>query len=284
MPKVDQFESVFRAADKAQFRYERAEIGHVLFATDLEGDEAEAFVRRVRRFLSVLGDEVRYTLVPTEEVRSLERLLAVVTGERPDLIVTYRNLFSQAWRWPYSLGPHVDVLTQVVEPPVLVLPHPKAGEEFAHALTNTDRVMAITGRLTGADRLVNLAVLFTQEKGTLILAHVEDDGAYARFVAAISKVPSIDTDDAREKILAQLLKEPADYIETCRAALAAAGVPIATEALVTSGHRVREIRRVVAEREVDLLLMPTKDQDQLAMHGLSYPLAVEMREIPILLI
>lgn len=30
--------------------------------------------------------------------------------------------------------------------------------------------------------------------------------------------------------------------------------------------------------------MNTKDEDQLAMHGLAYPLAVELREIPLLML
>jgi hypothetical protein len=30
--------------------------------------------------------------------------------------------------------------------------------------------------------------------------------------------------------------------------------------------------------------MHTRDQDQLAMHGLAYPLAVELRHIPLLLV
>ena len=35
---------------------------------------------------------------------------------------------------------------------------------------------------------------------------------------------------------------------------------------------------------VDLLVMNTKDEDQLAMHGLAYPLAVELRQIPLLML
>jgi hypothetical protein len=30
--------------------------------------------------------------------------------------------------------------------------------------------------------------------------------------------------------------------------------------------------------------MNTKDEDQLAMHGLAYPLAVELRDIPLLML
>jgi hypothetical protein len=41
---------------------------------------------------------------------------------------------------------------------------------------------------------------------------------------------------------------------------------------------------MVEENEADLLVMHTKDDDQLAMHGLAYPLAIEVRSIPLLLL
>ena len=45
-----------------------------------------------------------------------------------------------------------------------------------------------------------------------------------------------------------------------------------------------QYRALVREHEVDLLIMETKDEDQLAMHGLAHPLAIEIREIPLLMI
>jgi len=38
------------------------------------------------------------------------------------------------------------------------------------------------------------------------------------------------------------------------------------------------------DHEIDLLVMHTKTDDHLAMHGAAYPLAVELRQIPILMI
>jgi hypothetical protein len=40
----------------------------------------------------------------------------------------------------------------------------------------------------------------------------------------------------------------------------------------------------VDEHHVDLLVLNTKDEDQLAIHGLAYPLAVELRNTPLLLL
>ena len=41
---------------------------------------------------------------------------------------------------------------------------------------------------------------------------------------------------------------------------------------------------IIAEHNVSLLVMNTKDDEQLAMHGVAYPLAVELRETPLLLL
>ncbi len=50
------------------------------------------------------------------------------------------------------------------------------------------------------------------------------------------------------------------------------------------GDRVEEYRRLVEDHRVDLLVLNTLDGDQLAMHGQAYPLAVELRGIPLLML
>ena len=100
----------------------------------------------------------------------------------------------------------------------------------------------------------------------------------------LPRLPELDTLVARERIREQLLKEPADYIESCRRGLAEAGVDLEVEAVVAIGRRLSEYRRLVEQRQVDLLMLNTKDNDQLAMHGLAYPLCVELRDVPLLLL
>ena len=51
-----------------------------------------------------------------------------------------------------------------------------------------------------------------------------------------------------------------------------------------TGHRLREYQQLIDEHSVALLVIHTKDEDQLAMHGLAYPLAVELRHTPLLMI
>ncbi|MCH7824481.1 MAG: hypothetical protein IH849_06725 [Acidobacteria bacterium] len=288
MARLDQFESVFRAADKPVYAYKHVEIAKILVVTDLPGPEVAEFRSRLQSFLSVLSDDTgagpHWVDLGVEAFRSIEELLELVESEGPDLVCTYRNLFTRAWARPHSLGDYVDVLTQIASCPILVAPHPKAGREFDHAMKNTDRVMAITDHLTGDDRLVNYAVRFTLPGGTLFLSHVEDEAQFERYIATISKIPSIDTDDAKGVILEQLLKEPRDYVGSCRDILAAQEISIDTRGIVMLGHHLREYKRLIVEHEVDLLVLNTKDEDQLAMHGLAYPLAVELREIPLLML
>ena len=74
------------------------------------------------------------------------------------------------------------------------------------------------------------------------------------------------------------------YIESCREVLAAKSFPIEIEEIVTLGHHLTDYRRLISEHDVDLLVLNTKDEDQLAIHGAAYPLSVELRFTPLLLL
>ncbi len=284
MTKLDVFESVFRSADKPVYAYERIEIARVLVVTDLSDAEGAPLVDQVRTFLSVLGEDLEWRHLGGADFGSVGRLLEQVEGAAPDLIVTYRHLHSNAWRWPHGLGEYLDGLTQATEIPVLVLPHPDAERALPHAIANTDCVMAITDHLTADARLVDYALRLTASSGTCWLTHIESQRQFDRFLAAVEKIPEIETDDVRQLVEAQLLKEPRDYIESCRGVIEAQGVPLKIEAIVAMGDRVEEYRRLVEDHRCDLLVLNTLDGDQLAMHGQAYPLAVELRGIPLLML
>ncbi|MEM7417644.1 MAG: universal stress protein [Gemmatimonadota bacterium] len=284
MTKVDQFESAFRAAAKTPFKFEPVEVGSVLVVTDLEERAASDFSAAVRSYLSVLdrGENVRWHFAHGGEFDTVPELLALIERERPGLICTYRHLHSDSWRWPYTLGEYIDVLTQATTTPVMVLSHPERPPE--RGVTDTDRVVAMTDHLVGDDRLVNWAARFTASDGRLVLANVEDEVAFERFMDVIAKIPSIQTDDAREQLEERLVRDAHDYIGSCARALAGAGMPFEVDEVITHGHHLSEYRRIVEDQDADLLVMNTKDDDQLAMHGLAYPLAVELRAIPLLLL
>lgn len=286
MTNVDQFESVFRSAAKEAYHYQRLEFATGLIVTDLESEAAYEYGEQVKRFLGVLERDVvpSWDVITGSEFDSIESLLEIVGTRAPDLVCTYRHLHSTQWRQPYSLGDYVEVLTQATAQPVMVLPHPRAGRASAHALQNTNVVMAMTGHLTGDHRLVNVAARFTEDNGVLFLTHVEDEATFERYLDAISKIPTIDTDEAREAIGAQLLKEPLDFILSARETLAEHRPAVHVEDIVMMGHRLRTYKRLVEEHQADLLVINSKDEDQLAMHGMAYPLAVELREIPLLML
>ncbi len=283
MTKLDQFESVFRAASKAVFEYERIAVNSVLVVTDQDGDAAARTGEQVARFLRVL-DGADFRVVGGSEFGTVPKLLGLVEDHRPDLICTYRHLHSESWRWPYTLGEYVDVLTQVTTTPVVVLPHPDAMRASDHALQQTGVVMAMTDHLTGDARLVNYAVRLTEPRGKLFLTHIEDEGTFERYVDTISRIPSIETDDARKEILGRLLKEPGDYIQSCRTVLEEEGLELNVVSIVRLGQHIREYQNLVEEHQVDLLVFNTKDEGQMAMHGLGYPLAIELRQIPLLML
>jgi len=53
---------------------------------------------------------------------------------------------------------------------------------------------------------------------------------------------------------------------------------------VTMGHRLKDHLRFVEDHKIDLLVLNTKDDDQMAMHGLAYPLAVQLRRTALLML
>ena len=285
MTNLDQFESEFRAATRTPFQYQPIEIGLGLLVTDLPAQNEE-LTTAVRNFLTVgregLAPELQIVL--SEESNALENLIRMVEQRQPDLLVTYRNLHSDAWSWPYSLGETVEVLTQTTDVPVLLIPNPQETPDFAHHMQNTDSVMAITDHLTGDDRLVNYAVRLTHPGGRLTLSHVEDSAALERMLQAIAKIPEIDTETAREELSKQLLKDPGDYIASCKQALDRANVAVEVVQSVTFGHRLKDHLQLVEQSKADLLVLNTKDEDQQAMHGLAYPLAVQLRRTPLLML
>ncbi|MCH8820273.1 MAG: hypothetical protein IIB03_08145, partial [Acidobacteria bacterium] len=116
------------------------------------------------------------------------------------------------------------------------------------------------------------------------LTHIEDEAVYRGYMDVISKIPTITTDVAEEEILRQLLKEPHDYIRSCSDTLQAEGLALKVQAIVNLGHHIADLTRLVEEHQVDLLVLNAQDEDQAAMHGQAYSLAVELRTTPILML
>lgn len=286
MLNVDEFESVFRAADKPRFVLEKPTIERVLVVHDLAADPAARYLDAVKKLLAPVVKEgsCEWILPPVGSWTGVAGVLSVLEGSAPDLVVSYRNLHSDAWQHAYSLGVYLNALTRGSKLPILVTPSPRRDPKSSFQDNGTDSVMVLEEHLTGADALISWGVKLLRDSGTLHLAHVENDAQFERFITAISKVREIDTDVARETILEQLLREPRDYIATVRSALAEAGESLTVQDHVFMAHRLRDYRNVVAEHDVDILVFRALEEDCLALHGNSYSLAVDLVDTPLLMV
>ena len=286
MSTVDQFESVFKAAAKTTYLHETPFFGKVLLVTDMEESESTLYLNLVRQYFEkiLLPNETKWEVLSKNEFQTVKDLLGKVEEHRPDILITYRNLRSDSWRWPYSLGEHLDVLTQVTTTPVLVLPHPNRDDASELLGKSPENVMAVSGHMCGEGTLIKYASAFTPKGGKLLLSHIEDKVTLDRYLDAIEKIPEIDSEVARETLLTRLLNDAKDFSESAREGLAQAGLDISVECMAQLGSRLEDYRKLIEEGQVDLLVMHAKEDDQLAMHGMAHPLAVELRAVPILLL
>lgn len=285
--RIDQFESVFKSADKPVFQLHEVEFGQILVITDHSREESSHIVERARAFLKRIdrpfGAEARvpeWGLLTKEDFSSVDDCRRRIDERHPDLVVAWRNLFDPVGASVYSLGVFVDELTQYLRPPVLLLPDPKLNVPLAEIET----VMVVTNRLTGEDRLVNKGVRFTPPDGRLVLSHLEDEAIFDRYMRVIERIPEINSEIAREAIRRQLLKEPSDYISSCIEVIQSAGLSFGVDSIVEFGHGAADFKRLVEANGVDLMIFFTKDESQIAMQGMAYSLAVEIRNIPLLML
>lgn len=286
MLKVDEFESAFRSSIKETYQHQDIKIESVLLVTDLEAEATAKLLNQVKGFCQSLkqAENIAWNTAKHNDFKSAQDLLEIINHSTMDLIVTYRNLHSETWRYPYSLGEHLDVMLQKTKIPVLVIPHPKAGYGRDNALANCHSVVVITDHMVNDHHLVQYGLALLDKPGRLYLSHIEDQVNFDRVMEAISKIPTIDTDDARDKLSQQLLKEPAEYIQSVKFELDKLKRSVEVIPMVSFGHQMKDYLKHIDEKQVDLLVLNTKDGDQLAMHGLAYPLAVEVRQIPLLML
>jgi hypothetical protein len=284
MSLLDRFASAFKSAAKTNYVYAPVELQKISIFSDFNEDAASLYGADIRTFLG--GIEARKSLEwdhhTVAKFHDVGDLLEEIERDRADLVCTYRNVGGKARSFPFSLGSYVDVLTQATTTPLLLMPAPNASGRLPAHCERAARVMVLTDHLTGSDALINYGLHFCEAGGSLVLAHLEDDVAFDRYIDIVGKIPAIDTDLARDRIYERLLQEPADYIDSVASALAGKeDIEVVKE--VSMGHRIADCQRLIEKHSIDLLVMNTKDDDQLAMHGLAYPLAIELRNCPILM-
>lgn len=283
--RIDEFESVFRSADKVSFRFQPPPVRRALILSDRRDADAEDFDARIRRYVesgdpdSPLEWEAWHGDVPDTRREFVERL----TGYGADLVVTHRNVHDSIRDAHFGLGVYVHVLTQSTKVPVLVTPSPDAAS-FEQATERLGDAVLFSDHIVGDDRLVNWAVNFVSNSGALVLANVEPEAVFRRYVRAISRIPGIETQEAEERIRAELLKEAAEYVAEARARLAQARPDLTTTELVRMGDSLDVLRDLLGRHERALVVMQGEDDRQIAMRGLAAAAAVEFADVSMLLI
>ncbi len=285
--KLDAFESLFRSAVKDVFHLAPPAIESALLLTDLDADAARDLTDSVAGFLSCIdsANDLTWQIASREDwvegpgVPPVLRALNLVEERQPDLLVTRRHQLGQLPNQPYTLGSVVDVLTQSTSVPVLLLPPPDA-----RLPSSTDRVMVVADHISGDDALVNFGVQFTHRRGTLYLAHIEDEGILEYYLDAIDRMQDIDSKVAREQLPARLLKTASDYIDSVAKVLSDSNIEEEVVPLVKLGRGVGAYQSVLAEHDIDLMILNTKDDRQDAMDSMAYALAVQIRSRPLLLL
>lgn len=278
--RLDRFESAFRHAEARLYEPLPVEIARVAYVTDLEGEEATASMAAARGWLRPvdLWEETTWGLLPGGEWDTVETVLGGLERMRPDLVIAHRWLRETAFRPHHSLGVVLDVLTQAQKVPVLVLPE---GGEAPRSLRD---VLVLTDHLAECGRLVDWGSRMTATDGRLTMVHIEDGVVFDRYARAISRSADLASEETPQAILAQLLHEPERFIASAREVLAASRPGLEVESVVKVGHGVSELLALVEARHADLLVMDTKSEGQLAMHGTAYALAIELSDTPLLLL
>lgn len=284
---IDEFDSMSRTAEREPFAYVEVPLRRATLVTDGTPQEAELLKQAIIAFIPRLQSVSHWRYLTADDYHDVGELLDKLNNERTDLVVTYRHLQERSFVPQHSLGVYLDVLTQASSIPVLVLPG-TAAEPISLKGKVCDRVMVVTDHISGEHALVNHGARFCGKlpdaHGDIWLCHVEDDLVFARYMRAISQIPKIDAKLAEEQIDRRLLQDAAVFIETCIAELKQHGLPFQLHPCVERGHRLKLYRELVSEHDIDLLVANTKDEDQLAMHGMAYSLSVELTHVAMLLL
>ncbi|MDA1248086.1 MAG: hypothetical protein O2820_02575 [Planctomycetota bacterium] len=283
MDHIDEFESMFRKAERESFAHVEMPIESVALVTDGDVEAAEKLRGSLKKFLPMLADADNWRLITGDDYSNVSQLQQKLESEQTDLVITQRHLQENSLVPQHSLGVYLDVLTQVTSIPVLVLPGTAAHPTDISGKV-VQKTMVVADHISGDSRLINYGARFCPNGGTLWLCHVEDDAVLARIADAIEKIPEIDSETGRRLLETQLLKEASDYIQTCVEELKKDRPRIACESRVVTGHFLKQYSRLIDEAGIDLLVANTKDEDQMAMHGMAYSLSVELIDTAMLLL
>ena len=284
MSTIDQFESIFRAAARESYAPRPFPMREVMLIADLRfKEEMSILAEHVKRFLGGVEPSPKISTIQPEQSITLDGLIELVEQMKPDLICTYRNLHTDHGKFPYTLGDHVEVLTQVTDIPILLLPHPSE-TQLMERLAPPQRVLVMTDDFATHPNLIDAGIALIDQTGSLILCHIENDDHFERYMRYIARTPQLDTERTRTALKDEILKEAEEFIEQSRINIESFNPNISVYGEVQFGHLLKTYRALIDTHQISLMVMNTKDENQLAMQGLSYPLAVELRTTPLLML
>ena len=279
---IDEFESIFRRSEKVRYEFEDLKIQSVVFITDQTGQETSGYMKQIEEFFPSLGN-ASWKTIQGDQYSNVGELLGLLQDDSPDLVITFRHLQEESLIPQHSLGVYVDVLTQVTQIPILLLPG--TGKKPGSLEQQTcQRVMIVTDHISGDSRLINYGVRLCAKSGTVWLSHIEDDMIFSRYLDAISRIPEIVTKEAEELLKNRLLDDASGFIDSCIEDLNQRRPDLNYQSSVGLGHHLKVYRELVNQQNIDLLIFNTKDEDQLAMHGLAYSMSIEFTDKPLLLL
>ena len=283
---LDEFESQFKSAIKTPYAYEEISLRTIALVRDGEEDTSTKLLRSVQRLTPPLAGhpDPRWKVFGRDSFTTVSDLLSKLEDFGADLVVVERNLkLDHTDNLVYGLTNYIDALTQVMEVPVLLLPaRAQTGEQREYDAPKA--IMVETNHLTGDSRLINWGVRFAEPDQALYLTHIEDGTAFANYIGAISKIPEIDTALAERTIHDTLLKLPHDFVTSARACLQPKFPGLKIEAIIHFGTALSDYQSIIDAKSIDLLILNTKEKGQLAMNGITYAMAVEFKDRPLLLL
>jgi hypothetical protein len=282
---LDEFESIFKRAEREQFVFAEIPINSIAIVTDQDLASGEKAKAEVIEFIPRLADAESWRIIAGDQFSNVGELLGRIEQFQTDLIITWRHLDEEILIPQHSLGVYLDVLTQTTAIPVLVLPG-TAVDPKPIGDKDCDNVIVLADHISGDNRLINYGLRFCRNGGTVWLCHIEDERVFEKYMDAIARIPEIDTDDARKLLSDQLLKGANDFIESCIETLndTTEGPNVAFHSKVTFGHFLKQYRELIDENQIDLCVANTKDDDQLAMHGIAYSMSIELDDVAMLLL
>lgn len=275
---------MFKSADKPAMVHDDIVVKKVIVIGDETVGDIDAHLNTVRQYLDILNrDQPAWQALAVTTTSAISSLRDVIRGVAPDLIVAHRDLGETARRTERSLGVILDELLWDSPTPVFVLPDNESGRAYVPP-NAPHKVMVATDHLTGDNALVDYGARFTPDDGTLLIAQIEDDAIFERYMSEIERIPEIESSVARDRIRERLLETPRSYIASCIRELRDAGITIHIEEVVRFGHRVRDYERLVSDHNVELLCLHANWDDAPARLGMAYMIGTRCRRIPLLFV